>query len=167
LLPAISRGVPDRRIGETLAAVGAGRSRAVDSGAAVILWVGRDRTWKGRRWALTPAAMLRSKSGGGEGRREWGQTAALAAGCRWRLGCPKSGLSGWRRGGQARAERGRGGRGPRQCEVGEEGAHDGPILMVATMRSRPAATAGTGEDIETERPAHRRGSETCHRARPS
>jgi len=71
----------------------------------------------------------------------------------------------WGRGGSLRGEsgevgRGRGGAGevgPR-CggEVSKDGAHDGGILNGGDD-AQPAATAGTGEDIETERAVHQRG----------
>ena len=54
------------------------------------------------------------------------------------------GWSGWGWAGEVGARR--------QCEVGEEGAHDRAILDGGDD-AQPAARAGTGEDIEIERRA--------------
>jgi hypothetical protein len=56
---------------------------------------------------------------------------------------------------------GPGGAGPGGCvecaaEVGEDGAHDRGVLHGGDD-PQPAATAGTGEDIEIEDAAHQRG----------
>ena len=44
----------------------------------------------------------------------------------------------------------------RAADVGEDGPHDGRVLHGGDD-PQPAATAGTGEDIEVEHAAHKRG----------
>jgi len=56
--------------------------------------------------------------------------------------------SGWGEAGEVGARR--------QCEVGEEGAHDRRILDGGDD-THPAATAWTGEDVEIEHVAHEGG----------
>jgi hypothetical protein len=86
------------------------------------------------------------------------QTVALAGRCRRRSGSPLSGLLGEGYGVAAvwASWGGAGGVGTRrQRKVGEDGAHDRRILDGGDD-AQPAATTGTGEDIEIERTAHQR-----------
>jgi hypothetical protein len=61
---------------------------------------------------------------------------------------PDRGRGGW--GGARRLS------GERAADVGQEGPHDGRVLHDGDD-AQPAATAGTGEDIEVEHAAHQRG----------